>query len=694
MNEYDNKARVYSDTPDINELRDDFNRVRNELGWWITRSEENRNVRFNLWPNKSEDGRKHGPQAWPWDNASDLEVFHTDNLITSSVAMLKSSLKKSNLICAPVESSDVANASMVTEFMKWLVFSQMDELSRESEVLANNVLEKGLGILGVYWKREVQKNYRTLTIAKLMRDPDMGVALETNDPGIIAELMRNKDASIVDDDLEGKILELLEGTANVRYTVNEVTCNRPYIKTYELGRDILIDANVMDLQSARSIYCLHYFTPEELKGKVHSDGWDEKFVDDAIEHYTGDSPSVRQSQPTIFPNRDHEQKQNYEGLIQVICSYRREVDENGVPIMSMTVFTERGEDELYATHTTITTSPAQYPFIAFPRECVTQRLFDSRGWPELLRGYEYGIKTERDARRDQASLSTVPPLEYVVGRAPASIGPGAKIPVRRRGEVGYMEIPRYSPASTEVENSLLTQSYKVTGRPTDEADAVFANVLTQSMVDNWLNGWKQVLNQIWSLQKSYGDDKVWFRVTNNENGVEIYMDETGNKYDIELSWNTLNADEDKQLEKLEKVGTIMSQFDRNGQVDFGEFTRVFVESIDANLATKLIQPKETATQREEEETSADIAKIASGQVVNAPPNANAELRMSVIQNWLQGTEDIPGTDIQEKLQQDEGFQARLQTYMGQLQQAVQQQKNALIGKLGTPPGNMPPTSYG
>ena len=257
-----------------------------------------------------------------------------------------------------------------------------------------------------------------------------------------------------------------------------------------------------------------------------------------------------------------------------------------------------------------------------------------------------------------------------------------------------MEIPRYSPASTEVENSLLTQSYKVTGRPTDEADAVFANVLTQSMVDNWLNGWKQVLNQIWSLQKSYGDDKVWFRVTNNENGVEIYMDETGNKYDIELSWNTLNADEDKQLEKLEKVGTIMSQFDRNGQVDFGEFTRVFVESIDANLATKLIQPKETATQREEEETSADIAKIASGQVVNAPPNANAELRMSVIQNWLQGTEDIPGTDIQEKLQQDEGFQARLQTYMGQLQQAVQQQKNALIGKLGTPPGNMPPTSYG
>lgn len=692
MSEYDNKARVFSEKPDINELRDDYNRVRDELGWWLTRAEENKNVRFNLWPNKSDDGRKHGPEAWPWDNASDLEVLHTDNLINSSVSMLTSALKKSNLIASPVEYADTANASMVTNFLRWLVFSQMDELSTEAEVLANNILEKGLGILGVYWKREIQKNYKSLNLVTLMRDPDLAGPLQSGDVAVIGELMRAKDPSIVDEDLEDKIMQVLDGKANVKYTVNVVICNRPYLKTYELGKDILIDSNVMDLQSARSIYCLHWFTPEELKGKVHSDGWDQKFVDDAIENYTGDTPTVQQANSNLFPNRDNSLKQNYEGLVQVVSCYRREVDENGVPLMSMTVFTERGEEELYAIHETIQTVPAQFPFIAFPRESITQRLFDSRGWPELLRGYEYGIKTERDARRDQASLSTVPPVEYLVGRQPSSIGPGAKIPVRRRGEVGYMEIPRYSPASTEVEQSLLKQSYKMTGRPTDEADGVFANVLTQAMVDKWLTGWKQVLNQIWSLQKSYGDDKIWFRVTNNEKGAELIMDETGNKYDIELSWNTLNADEEKQLEKLEKVGTIMSQFDRNGQVDFGEFTRVFVESIDPNLATQLIAPKETATQMEEEETSADIAKIVSGQVVNAPPNANAQLRLQVIQNWLQGTEEIPGTDNQKKMEEDEGLRNRLQLYAGQLQHSIQQQENAITGKLGTPPGNMQPTS--
>ena len=691
MNEAETKARVFSDTPDIDELRHDFERVRDDLGWWLTRAEDNRNLRYNLWANKSSDGRKHGPESWPWDNASDLETFHTDSLINGSVAMLKGSLKKSNLIAHPVESSDINNANVTTQFLRWLVFNQMEELSRESEILANHVLEKGIGVLGVYWKKEIQKIYRPLNLNELLKDPQIAVAVQSGDAQTVAEMLMIKKPEISDDNLAEKIALAMEGES-VEYTANEVVCNRPYVKTYELGRDILIDSNVTDLQSARSIYCLHWLTPEELKGKVLSDGWDEKFVDDAIENFTGQTPTVRQSHPHIFPTRDVEMLQNYEGLIQVVSCYRREVDENGVPVMSMTVFTERGDEELYAMHQTLKTYPADYPFVAFPREQISSRLFDSRGWPELLRGYEYGIKTERDARRDQASLSTVPPVEYVVGRQPASIGPGAKIPVRRRGEVGYMEIPRYSPASTEVEQSMITQSYKLTGRPTDEADAIYANVQTQAMVDNWLTGWKKVIGHVWRLQRSYGDDKVWFRVTNNQKGMEVLMDDMGNKYDIELTWNTFNADEEKQMQKLEKLGMVMSQFDRNGQANFGEFMRVFVESIDPNLASQLIMPQETATQKEEEETSADIAKIASGQVVNAPPNANAQLRMQIIQNYLSGTEEIPANDVQKKLQEDEGFKARMTTYMKQLQHSITQNQNAMVGRLGTAPGNMPPTN--
>ena len=63
-------------------------------------------------------------------------------------------------------------------------------------------------------------------------------------------------------------------------------------------------------------------------------------MDNAIEAFTGDQPSVRQSQLS-FPTRDVEMMQNYDGLIEIVCAYRREVDTNGVPVMSMTCFTER-----------------------------------------------------------------------------------------------------------------------------------------------------------------------------------------------------------------------------------------------------------------------------------------------------------------------------------------------------------------
>lgn len=685
------KARVFSEKPDVLALRNDFQRVRDNLSSWLSRADANRNVRFNLWPGKSEDGRKHGADAFPWDKASDLETFFTDGLINGDVALLKSALTKSNLSAAPVESNDIASAGIVTQFLRWLMFSRMTEMGPQSEILANYMLEKGLGILGVYWKKEVRRTYRTLTKVDLMRNPQIAMALQNGDPATANELFMAENSDVAED----MTLKLQEAwsldQASVEYTADEVVTNRPCIKAYELGREILVDSNTTDLQSARAIYCIHFLTPEELKGKGITDNWSSAFIEEAIEKFTGHVPSTTQQKPFTHP-QTFDTTQNFEGLVQVIQCYRKEVDKNGVPVMSTTVFMERGDEELFAEHKVYRVNPPEYPFVAFAREQVTNRLMDSRGVPEILRGFEYAIKTEWDSRRDQASLSTVPPVEVLLGRKPERIGPGAVIPVRRRNEVGYMEIPKYSPASSEVEETLRKQALKLVGRPTDEADAVEANVVRQAMVNNWLMGWKEVVNQIWSLQKSYGDDAVWFRVTNNEKGVELAMDKAGDHYDIELTWNTINADQEKITERMEKIGSIMAQFDRNGQADFGEYLRVFVESLDPNLAAKLVLPKETATNKEVEETSADIAKIASGQVVNIPEAINTQLRMQVVQSYLQGTEEIPAEDVQQRLQEDEGFKTRLESYIKQIEHQAQQQTNALTGKLGTPPGNVPGTS--
>jgi hypothetical protein len=256
-----------------------------------------------------------------------------------------------------------------------------------------------------------------------------------------------------------------------------------------------------------------------------------------------------------------------------------------------------------------------------------------------------------------------------------------------------METPRFSPASTQVEMDIRRLAEKITGRPTGPDDAVEANTLKQHLVNCWLSGWKEILKRVWCLDRTYSGPMIWFRVTNNEQGAQLILDETAELYDFNISWNSMNADESKVIEKLDTVGKLMATYDRQGISRFDIYLRKVLEAIDPNLASQLIMPTQEATTKEIIETSNDIAKIASGQVVNAPEKgANPQLRLQVLQSYIAGSEAIPATDVQERLQSDENFAKRLQTYASQLEFQQTQQQNAKIGQLGTAPGNVPGTS--
>ena len=692
MESEENEVQEYANEPDVDELKSDFDRCRISLSYWQDKAEEARDVRRNEWTGKGRYGRKEGPGAFPWEGASDLEPNLVNPLIDGDVALLKSALTKGNLVAAPVESGDITTAKLVTEFMQWRM-GTMTELPREAGVAANLLLETGIAFMGVYWKREVTRVYEPLTMEEIAgQAPEVAQAIL--DPEMldgVLEMAREAFPNLKKARVRKMISELRkDGVTEI--PTEKVVSNRPSVRTYELGRDLILDSNVLDLQSARAVYCVHWHTPEALKEKVLVDGYDEEFVDDAIEVTTGQFDGQSTTFSEYAFTGQAAMPRDYEGLVKLITCYRKDIDEDGVPVCSTTVFSEGVEG--YAMHGPSMYDPGRYPFVAITREHLSRRLLDSRGYPELLRSYQLAVKTEMDARRDRASLSTVPPVEYLVGRRPEKLGPGTQVPVRRRGEVGYMEIPKHSPASTQVEMELRALANKVTGRATSELDAVEAGVMRQGLVNNWLTGWKEVMRMAWSLQRSYGGPEVWFRVTGNEQGAQIVMDETAELYDFDVTWDVMNADSEKVLKKLETVGQVLAQYDRSGQARYDEYLRVFLEAVDPNLASKLIAPAQEATNKEVAETSADLAKIFSGQVVTAPPNANAQLRLQIMQQYLQGTQEIPAEDVQARVQEDEQFAARLQNYASQLEFQQVQQRNALTGALGAPPGNVPATSAG
>jgi hypothetical protein len=63
--------------------------------------------------------------------------------------------------------------------------------------------------------------------------------------------------------------------------------------------------------------------------------------------------------------------------------------------------------------------------------------------------------------------------------------------------------------------------------------------------------------------------------------------------------------------------------------------------------------------------------------------------LQVLQQYLQGNEAVPADDVQKRLQEDERFRQRLELYQKQLTFQIQQQQNAVTGRLGTEPGNVP-----
>ena len=691
MAEPENEIQEYSLEPDIDALKNDFERCRNNLSYYLDLSQEAKDLRKDLWAGKSKTSRKESEDSWPWQGSSDLDPCLIGPICDSDVATLTTAVSKANITAAPTEASDISSAAIVTNFMKWRL-SSMDEFPRELNIGANYLQENGICFFGVSFKREVTRVLRPLSLEEIAAiSPELVTAIaddEMKDSSL--ELLQGAFPEISKSRIRKMYKELRrDGVTEVPQT--EVVTSRPTVRAYELGRDLIVDSNLQDLQSARAIYTTQYLTPEQLMGKVKTDNYDKDFVEEIIENTTGDYENAYDGFSEALLTGQNESPDHFDGLVRLVTAFRKEVDEDGIPICCVTIFSEHGEG--YAKKYIMNVDQGSYPFVCITREQLTRRLFDSRGIPELLRSHSIAVKSEADQRRDAASLMTCPPLEYTIGRRPEKIGAGTQIPVRRRGEVGWMEVPRFNPASTQVEMDIRNLAAKMTGRATSEADAVEANVLRQSYINNWLHGISQVMRKMWVLDRTY-NSQIFFRVSNNAQGQQIVMDETAHKYDFILTFNSINSDESKVIEKLQAVGQIMSQYDRSGQANYSAFMRTFLDAIDPNLAAQLLMPADEATTRTILETSQDIARISSGQVVDAPTKgANPQLRLQVLQQYIQGTEQIPAEDVQQRLQQDEKFRDRLENYQKQLTFQIQQMENARIGALGAAPGNVPGTAF-
>lgn len=688
---------VENEKPNVTELRSAYRETVDDLSEWIEQQRTNYNVRHCLWANQSEDGKKHGDQdnpPFPWDGASDLRTFVVDQLITSDVALLCMSLQRANLAAVPVEFGDTKRAKLVTSYMRWLIFSQMDELGEECELLANYYLEKGIGALGVFWETKISNRDQVIDIEQMAElAPDLAQFIRDKSyEKDITDLVQMQFPQLSRRRARKMVTEL-RNTGSTTMSSPEVVYQRPRIRAFSLDRDLFVPSGTTHIQNAPFVFMTQWYTPDMLRAKIVTDGWDKDFVEHIIE--TQQDETVQRD---LYAGDEWESRYGVEANyktenIRLACAYYRKSDDEGTPCVYYTIFhpdvTEIDGAQAYALHEKLDYRPSRYPFVVFQRERLSKRLLETRGYPEIARGWQDQIKIERDTRIDRASLSTNPPFLYRQGKQPASWGPGAQIPFQRREDYGWAEIPQFDQGSIEVEQKIEDAMRRYFGRATSEMDADETRAIRQQMTQKWLNFWKEVFRQVWSLYKQYGPEEQFFRVVGGSNAEDrMVKGDDNEKYDFYLSFDVPGIDPEYQLKKMESMAKMAMQYDRTGRVDWSKVVEKVLSAHDPILADEILVPQEEATEKEMNEEKDLITQMWSGMDVDLQMPFNPQLRQQVFQNWLNGSETIPATDVQQRMQTDQAFAARVQKHQKQIEMQIQQQANAQIGRTGTQAGNM------
>ena len=679
-----------SSKPDVAALRQAYEDTITDLSSYFGKCQDSYNDRRNIWPGKSRDLRKNAPDAFPWKGSSDMEAHVIDERVNAYVSLCTEAALRANIRAYPVEVNDIGRAGQISAFLKWMVNSYIPRFKKEMELAANYFLEKGIAVTYVGWHKEDRTYLQKLSLEDLAKsDPALVTGLlDGTQDDMFLDLLKQAFPSI-SDKRGKKALRDLKKTGFAELPVVRREVDGPMVETLSPDGEFFFPGYVSDPQRAPYCFWRTYYTPQEVLNKVATDGWDEAWVEYVIEHLAGVEQADQTNNTGTGGNRSPYVTNTYESeyLIEVIYGYQRLIDkEDNAEGIYCTVFhrdfdtksiEESGNSvQPYAKHELLN-GYEDYPIVVTRLSEGTKCLYDTQTMPELLKGIQWQVKTERDSRADRNSMSTLPPLMHPVGNAPQDWGPGRKVPYRRGGEFHFGPAPAFDPGSNEMETTMTKLADSLVGLNSEDP---LSAVKRQFIIDKFLGHVQAVIKMVYTCFQRFGPDSVAFRVMGVPEGQQFDKGNPEEDFDIMIGYDVLNTDPEMQEKKLQQLVSLV-QLDRNGRIDMDKLLDVIASSIDPMLADAILQPAEQAQQQTVKHVTDDLTNIFAGIEKPARPNG-AQVAMQVIQQYAQQP------DIQQRISSDEVFKEKLEKYYKQYEFQIQQAQNAQIGKIGTAPASM------
>lgn len=679
-----NLELVYAfDKPKLLALRDAYDSCIEDNSHFIFQAQDSYDARRNYWPGKSKDMRKHGGDAFPWDGAADTEAHVIDERIDAYVAFFMTAMNRANIRAYAVNGSDLAQARVVSSFLKWMVKSYIPRFKQEMELAANYLLERGIAITYVGWHREDRTFLQRFSLNAIAQgNPELASTIleGENDKEIVALLQqafpRTKEKRLK------KALRDLRKTGMAEFAVSRREIDGPMVDTLAPDGDFFFPAWVSDPQRAPYCFWRTRMTPQELKNKVVTDGWDREWVDEVIEKSAG--TSYNSNTQRSAEGRVEEalvEADTQDAYIEIIYAYQRLIDkDDGSEGIYCTVFCHDyvgDERDPHYGKFELLSGYEDYPVVVTRLAESSKRFYDTISMAERLRGIQDIVKVERDSRIDRNSMANLPPILHPVGNPPSDWGPGVRVPYRRGGEFQFGPTPPYNAGSQEIERTLLELADRGVGL---NAEDPLSSAKRQFYVDKWLEHVQKVISLAFKCFQRFGPDEVFFQVTGQPERQRFQKGDPDQDYDITIGFDVQNNDPEMVEKRLQTFAQLF-QFDSGGIIDKNVWLSMMLQSVDPVMADQMLQPAEKGQEQIVKQVTNDLTQIFAGIERPASPNG-AQIAMQVIEQYVQQE------DVMQRLQSDENFAKRLEKYYDQYKFQMQQMQNAEIGKIGTGPAQM------
>ena len=690
--------------PDVPELINEFRRSM-EDGFTVERTTSADKARYMRWTGQSDDGKKHdenlpeGDPAFPWDGASDTRIPLVDTIINDCVDMLSTASSRAQLSVSGTELNDMEPAGAATTLMNWVRNSLHNQLGSEGEMLAQYMMSYGWSASFVGWDQQSALKTQALSLEEVLAMSQQAPAdtLLASLPEMINDPQQEGDvAVIVMDYVPGmkkraarKVVKSLRETGQAEFPVPYLCRNAPAIVALKPYDDVLFPPETIDLQKARVVFRRQFMSEVELRSKVADEGWDSKFVEEAL-HTAGKSGSISDVSSTLSALTDNvvERRDN---LVEIVWAYTRQLDSNGVPGIFYTIFcpmlgSNDGEASVFAKHEMLDYAHNLYPFVLFRREQLARRVTESRGVSEIARTWQQEIKAQRDSVFDSTSFETLPPIQVSKRLGMANkIGPAVQLPVTKAGDYAFLQPPSRPPTTAlTVVDAVRLQADEYFGRPNKLIPPMVTQLKQQRAVNQWLRGWTEVYRQVFRLCLQYYSLEELVRITSAQAAETLGHD--SQQFDFILKFNVVEMDADLVKTRLESISTIATTLDAAGRIDKVKLVDKALRSVAPESADDLLVDEAAASQQMYNGVKQDIANMLLGfeaSYVDASNDPTSGTKLQMAQEIAQGNPNVV-----QSMESNEMFKGLMERYLQNLQMGVMQQQNKQIGRTGVKPAAM------